>query len=547
MAPAASITVECQRRASHGAVIVRLVHDAPTARPRTHTQSAHAATCAPIYKYRRSAPCHGRARAHTPARAHARTQTCTHTNAQDAHTHVSTIAQRAQADDVASTRAQIRTARICSRAHGPYRRVGSARTSAAESAAGSRLPIACAHARTDASSISYAIRRCGGAQEPATAAMAPLPIAPRHISADLRAHRRAHIRVHPPMDQYIYAHTHGVCSRVCASGVGDARRGMQGGCGVDLRASAGTQSPAQQSRAAPRGRLVAFERAAEPRRPPSLVRRRFLPRPRPWRIRRRCCAKPQSAALPGALRRRGRSANRPKGESALVGNVQAASGPGYAAECVRAWEGRNGRQGGGADDTGRRRPESPTSAAPPAAAAGGGRTWLRCALVRIGARLGFRAHAKVRWRYNGVAWRRGICSAVIGSAAQRGQVRAAAEHTRMLYVLARGTGSTHTCGERRCARVVHRIGRRRRRRRCRRACSLASGRPRTRGCAHGKACTRMSTRGAWLHTSTHMRHLGYSECARGDCEYSFTLGSRAASSRRGPSYARWVLAVLVLL
>jgi hypothetical protein len=153
----------------------------------------------------------------------------------------------------------------------------------------------------------------------------------------------------------------------------------------------------------------------------------------------------------------------------------------------------------------------------------------------------------VRWRYNGVAWRRGICSAVIGSAAQRGQVRAAAEHTRMLYVLARGTGSTHTCGERRCARVVHRIGRRRRRRRCRRACSLASGRPRTRGCAHGKACTRMSTRGAWLHTSTHMRHLGYSECARGDCEYSFTLGSRAASSRRGPSYARWVLAVLAVL
>ena len=58
-------------------------------------QSAHAATCAPIYKYRRSAPCHGRARAHTPARAHARTQTCTHTNAQDAHTHVSTIAARA--------------------------------------------------------------------------------------------------------------------------------------------------------------------------------------------------------------------------------------------------------------------------------------------------------------------------------------------------------------------------------------------------------------------------------------------------------------------
>ncbi len=67
-----------------------------------------------------------------------------------------------------------------------------------------------------------------------------------------------------------------------------------------------------------------------------------------------------------------------------------------------------------------------------------GPTWLRCELVRIGARLGFRAPAKVRLRYSGVARRPGICSAVIGSAAQRGHVPAAAEHTRVLCVLATG-------------------------------------------------------------------------------------------------------------
>jgi hypothetical protein len=60
-----------------------------------------------------------------------------------------------------------------------------------------------------------------------------------------------------------------------------------------------------------------------------------------------------------------------------------------------------------------------------------GPTSLRCALVQTGARLGFRAHAKVRCGYIGVAWRRGICSAVIGSAAQRRHARAAAKHTRV--------------------------------------------------------------------------------------------------------------------
>ncbi len=153
------------------------------------------------------------------------------------------------------------------------------------------------------------------------------------------------------------------------------------------------------------------------------------------RIRRRCCARSRRPCRAfcgdGAEVRIGRSANQPQGESALVGNVQAASGPGYAAECVRGKEGKAGKAA------------APTTRA--AAALNRPRVLRR--LPRPAA-----------------------------STAQRGQVRAAAKHTRVLYVLARGTGSTHTCGERRGARGIHRLGRRRRR--CWRTCSLASGRPR---------------------------------------------------------------------
>ncbi len=61
-----------------------------------------------------------------------------------------------------------------------------------------------------------------------------------------------------------------------------------------------------------------------------------------------------------------------------------------------------------------------------------GPTWLLCALARTGARLGLRAHAKVRCGYSySVARLCGICSAVIGSAAQRVRVRAAAKHRRV--------------------------------------------------------------------------------------------------------------------
>jgi hypothetical protein len=153
MAPAASTTVECPYRAAHGAVIVRLVHDAPVTRPRTHTQSAHAAACAPIYKYRRSPPCHGRARthAHTHFHARARTHARTHSNArtvEDDRTERANTRRGVNAESRA--RARNRTARICSWAHGRYRRGGSARASAAESAvesAAESLPIACVHAR----------------------------------------------------------------------------------------------------------------------------------------------------------------------------------------------------------------------------------------------------------------------------------------------------------------------------------------------------------------------------------------------------------------
>jgi hypothetical protein len=72
------------------------------------------------------------------------------------------------------------------------------------------------------------------------------------------------------------------------------------------------------------------------------------------------------------------------------------------------------------------------------------------------------------------------------------------------------------------------------------------------GRAHGKARTRMRTRGARLHTAGEYREYSHDtldtpSAARRDCEYSFTLGSRAACSRRGASYARRVLGVLAVL
>jgi hypothetical protein len=104
------------------------------------------------------------------------------------------------------------------------------------------------------------------------------------------------------------------------------------GAGVDLRASAGTHGHAQQSRAAPCGRLVATsECAAEPRRHPSLMESRFLPRLPPASAQDQSGKRPQCES---AFVRLGVS-----GKSALVGNRQAARGPGYAAECLRAWEG----------------------------------------------------------------------------------------------------------------------------------------------------------------------------------------------------------------
>jgi hypothetical protein len=120
---------------------------------------------------------------------------------------------------------------MCCWAHGRYRRGGSARTSAVESAAASRLPTDRMRARTHASSLSYAIRRCCDAQVSATAGMAQMPITSRHIwFSDLRAnptritfgctHRRTNT---------FCAHTHG-CAGVCVyASRGAAREGMRGG------------------------------------------------------------------------------------------------------------------------------------------------------------------------------------------------------------------------------------------------------------------------------------------------------------------------------
>ena len=118
-----------------------------------------------------------------------------------------------------------------------------------------------------------------------------------------------------------------------------------------------------------------------------------------WRIRRRCCARsrrPYRAFCgDGAKVRNGRSANQPKGESALVGNVQAASGPGYGAKCVRACvRGREGTAGKAAPPTTRAASLIATSAAPPAAAAGG--AGPGCAVRSSGSVLGSASELTLR-------------------------------------------------------------------------------------------------------------------------------------------------------
>jgi hypothetical protein len=302
MAPAASITVVCPRRPAHGAAIVRLVHVAPVARPRTQAQSAHVALRAnllipPVPAVPWEGP-HTRAHTHTCTHARAPANAQTHTRTRKHHRTARENTQLA-VNAESRARAQIRTAHVCSRAHGRYRRGGSARTSAVETVVES-LPIACVHARTDAIVRNRAMRWRTGTRNSRHGATA------HHISpympADLRTTKRAHVHMYPSTDQHILR-THPRLRRCVCASRGDARERMQGGGGgMDLGASAGTHGHAQLSRAAPRGRLVATrERTAEPRRHPSLVRRRLLPR------------QPRASA-------RGRSGKRPQCESALVGN-----------------------------------------------------------------------------------------------------------------------------------------------------------------------------------------------------------------------------------
>jgi hypothetical protein len=307
---------------------------------------------------------------HAHTHLHALARTCTHLHAcmharkhtGRTHARVSTMVQRAKPHNLLSTRsrarAQIRRARICSWAHGRYREGGSARTSAVATAAESRLPTDRMRARQHASSISYAIRRCCDAQVSDTAGMAQMPITSRHMCPPISARTNAHtfVCIHRQTNTF-YAHTHlaaqvWVCARrggvrecECQGEEGCKGRGVGGrGCeranargrgGVDLGASAGTHGHAQLSRAAPRCRLVATnERAAEPRRHPSLVRRRFLPR------------QPRASA-------RDQSGKRPQCDSALV--QLGVSGNRHSWECasgewsrlcdgVRACVGRNGQQ-----------------------------------------------------------------------------------------------------------------------------------------------------------------------------------------------------------
>jgi hypothetical protein len=239
-------------------------------------QSAHTATCAPIYKYRRSPPCHGRAHTHTPARTH--TPTCMHANAR---THARAPSHSARkhatwrnAESRARTDSNGAHVQPGSRAV-PPRRVGANVGSGAggEVATADRMR-ARAHRCIFDIVRNQAMRWRAGIRNSSHGATA-YRTSP-YIRRSTRQRTRTHTCVSTDGPIHLRTHTRCVQPSVCEQG-GCDRGNARGMGGRDLGASAGTQSHAQQSRAAPLGRRVAFECAAEPRRHPSLVQRRFLP------------------------------------------------------------------------------------------------------------------------------------------------------------------------------------------------------------------------------------------------------------------------------
>jgi hypothetical protein len=80
----------------------------------------------------------------------------------------------------------------------PPRRVGANVGSRVGGRVGGGVAADRTRARTHASSITYAIRRCCDAQVSATAGMAKLPITSRHISADLRTNKQTRVHSYVP-------------------------------------------------------------------------------------------------------------------------------------------------------------------------------------------------------------------------------------------------------------------------------------------------------------------------------------------------------------
>jgi hypothetical protein len=245
---------------------------------------------------------HGRAQTRTHARtALARAQA--HAQREDHRTArantqpgVNAASTRRQRDVNAEARAhRFERLAYAAGAHGRYRRVGSAQTSAAESAvetaAESQLPIACAHARTHASSTSYAIGRCCDAQVSATAARPNCPLylamyPPIYAQTNAHAFSCIHRKTNTS-----YAHTHG-CSGVCGragemQGEGGARGGEGEGGPWSICRDAEPCAAVPSNAARPSGCTRACGRAASA----PVVGAEAIPATAATRIRRRCCAR----------------------------------------------------------------------------------------------------------------------------------------------------------------------------------------------------------------------------------------------------------------
>ena len=184
--------------------------------------------------------------------------THTRTHAHTVEDHRTARANTRRGDNAESrARAQIRTARICSWAHGRYRRGGSPRMLTVETAAESRLPTdpirathACRHLRYRTQSGDAVTRRYPPRQA--------WPNCPSHLAIYARRSKHKQTRIHSYVihrqTNTLYAHTHG-CAGGCvrAGGVresdckGEGRRGPWSICRDSRPCAAVASSAARPS------------------------------------------------------------------------------------------------------------------------------------------------------------------------------------------------------------------------------------------------------------------------------------------------------------